>query len=201
MNDPGNQGRHRGEGRGRHGGEGCGQGLGAGQGQGKGMLREVRIMQEDTKSSQAGESTTGTNTATMRVAIPTEDGTHVAQHLGRAGRFVILEVQDGAIVSRKDAIIAAGPHHGGHGSHDDHHTTIRQALADASVVLVGGAGRRIVAELVDAGMQVEGAMALTIEESIAKFLAGERRAVESCAGHGPGHEHGAAHRHGQDHHH
>lgn len=178
---------------GRHG-QSCGRGLGRGQGEGKGLYRAVRDQGATARATEGDVPPSAAAETTMRIAVPTDDGFNVASHLGRAGRFVVVEVRGTEITGRTERTIAAGPHHhGGHGSHDDHHAQIRTALGDATVVLIGGGGRRILAELEDAGLEIAAAAAPTVDEAVQRYLSGERPAVIGCAGHGEQHRHGPHH--------
>ena len=125
----------------------------------------------------------------ITIAVPTMDGVNVSPHLGRSSAFVLVEIEQGEVKSRREATLSAGPHGGAHHDHGAHHATIRDSLEGASVVLALGAGRRIVADLELADIHVESATAPTIDASIDAFLQSKRSPVTGCGGRGHGHHH------------
>lgn len=101
----------------------------------------------------------------MKIAIPSEEGTFIAGHFGRARGFAIFEVADGRITGyqyRANDFTghALGQHHEHHhgDGHDDHayhsHNRILSALHDCETVIAGGMGRRLVDDLNAAGMKI-----------------------------------------------
>ncbi|MHB8945315.1 MAG: NifB/NifX family molybdenum-iron cluster-binding protein [Bacillota bacterium] len=108
----------------------------------------------------------------MRIAMPSEDGTHISDHFGRSPFFAIFDVDGGtarAVEVRRngevtEADLAAGDHHD-HGHHDDghghdhaehhhNHGNIVGNLADCQAVLVHGIGRPMAEALMARGIQV-----------------------------------------------
>jgi predicted Fe-Mo cluster-binding NifX family protein len=130
---------------------------------------------------------------TYRVAVPTNDGVTVSPHLGRSNAFIVAEIRGGAVVGTRSVPVAAGrgmqhrhgacdgggggfggAHRGqgagrarGHGDHQG----ILAALDGVDVVLVGGAGRRILEDLMAGGIALEAARGDSIEDALAQFAA------------------------------
>ncbi len=91
----------------------------------------------------------------MRIAIPSDDGINLAEHTGRAGGFVIYEINDNQSVRvehRTNTYTAhakgecSGEEHGAqHGHHD--HGALLGALHDCQVMIARGMGPRLVMDL------------------------------------------------------
>ena len=92
----------------------------------------------------------------MKVAAITEDGITISQHFGRAPSYLVLTIEDGAIVGRelreKLGHIQfqdehGHDHHAGQGRHgygpaaEDRHARMSEAIADCEAILCGGMGR------------------------------------------------------------
>ena len=100
-----------------------------------------------------------------RIAIATTDGISVCDHLARSTAFLILEIQDGAIVSgtfRTRPTDTCGNHAG-----------FVEMLAGANAVICGGIGQGAVDALAAQGVQplVLGSPH-SIDEAVNRFLAG-----------------------------
>jgi predicted DNA-binding protein (UPF0251 family)/predicted Fe-Mo cluster-binding NifX family protein len=121
--------------------------------------------------------------ATFRVAVPTTDGVHLSEHLGRSACFVVAEVRDFAVAGKCEVAVGGGPHrHGaecgaghGHGCGSaegagPRHASISRALSGVDVVLVGGAGRRILEDLVASGVRIEPASGDSVDAALKAFL-------------------------------
>src|SRR5271165_6453767 len=100
-----------------------------------------------------------------RIAIATTDGISVCSHLARSTSFLILEVQDGAIVSgtfRSRPTDTCGNHSG-----------FLDLLAGANAVICGGIGQGAVDSLAAHGIEplvLDGPH--SIDEAVNGFLAG-----------------------------
>jgi predicted Fe-Mo cluster-binding NifX family protein len=115
----------------------------------------------------------------MRIAVPTDDGTSIAQHFGRSAAFLIFETESDRITSR-----STKTNHAKHvqGSCDQHsagsqahsHAGILCALEGCEVVICAGMGSRA-AEALKAG----GVTKIVVttpgpaEETVSAFLAGK----------------------------
>jgi predicted Fe-Mo cluster-binding NifX family protein len=100
-----------------------------------------------------------------RIAVATTDGISVCNHLARSTAFLILEIQDGAIVSgtfRSRSTDTCGSH-----------TTFVEMLAGANAVLCGGIGQGAADMLTAHGIEplvLSGPH--SIDEAVNGFLAG-----------------------------
>lgn len=96
----------------------------------------------------------------MRIAIPSDNGTNLAAHTGKAQGFIIFDIDDGEaelVEYRTNRFTghalglhgqtqAAGQHH----SHD----SLLGALSDCQIMLAHGMGPRLVNDLASRGIQV-----------------------------------------------
>jgi len=90
----------------------------------------------------------------MRIAVASSDGKMVDQHFGKATRFLILDVNDGAIELvevRKNEPACGSPEYGGH----DDNTLARAAalIADCEAVLCSRIGIGAQEELRSQGIE------------------------------------------------
>lgn len=90
----------------------------------------------------------------MRIAIATDDGRTVSRHFGRAGHYLVLTVEDGAVVGREmrakfsphgfgaeaHSEHGAGPHGVGPAS-DARHDQMAATIADCAAMICGGMGK------------------------------------------------------------
>jgi predicted Fe-Mo cluster-binding NifX family protein len=116
----------------------------------------------------------------MRICIPThgDEGLEaaVAGHLGRAPFLTLVDTESGEV-----AVLPNAPHGEGHC-----HPTDPLEGREVQAVLCSGVGRRAVASLAGAGIQVLVTDARRVDEAIAAFRRGALRALgvnEACAGH------------------
>jgi len=113
----------------------------------------------------------------MRIAIASDDGENIAAHFGRCRSFVIFEVERNAPGSAKlipDPIPTAAHEH----AHDQHpyphdHEQILAQLAGCDVVICGGMGRRMVADLKRVGIQPVFTTETNVRRAVERFLAGQ----------------------------
>lgn len=130
----------------------------------------------------------------MRIAIPSEDQVNLGQHVGRCSGFVIVEIVDGAEVGREYRANTFTHHALGDHSHTKephHHAGVLQALADCDMLVSGGMGRGLHADLNAAGIRACLTDRSTIDDVVAAVMAGElvdmpERACQHDHGHGPG---------------
>lgn len=115
----------------------------------------------------------------MRIAIPTNDGTSISEHLGRSAAFLIYETESGQITSR--AMKTNGAHHaqeacGQHSteSKPHSHSGIVAALKGCEVVICAGMGSRAAEALKANGVtQIVVTTPGPAEEIVSAFLAGK----------------------------
>lgn len=115
----------------------------------------------------------------MRIAIPTDDGTSIAEHFGRSAAFLIFETENGHITGRSTKTNHAKHTQGscGHnsaGSKAHSHAGILVALEGCEVVICAGMGSRA-AEALKAGGVTEIVVTAPepAEETVSAFLAGK----------------------------
>ncbi len=96
----------------------------------------------------------------MRIAIPSDDGSNLAVHTGRAGGFIIYDIQEGKadkVEYRTNRYTghAMGLHGQKHGAGQQHsHNPLMDALSDCQAMLAHGMGPRLVNDLASRGIQV-----------------------------------------------
>lgn len=101
----------------------------------------------------------------MNIAIASDDGTHVARHLGRTRGFVIFTQKDGGEEQRyientftqhgrgNDHGHQHGSGSGHHGGHHHSHAGILEALRGCEIVVSGGMGMRLREDFREAKIQ------------------------------------------------
>ncbi|MCX5976961.1 MAG: NifB/NifX family molybdenum-iron cluster-binding protein [Coprothermobacterota bacterium] len=116
----------------------------------------------------------------MKIAIPTEDGTHIGDHFGRSPSFLVFSIEEGQIreKSLRQNTHAEGEHgHEGASGHSD----ILAALAGCQVVIAHGMGPRAVRDLEASGLEVRLTSTDDAEEAIQLYLQGQLpSATGSC---------------------
>ncbi|MDD5088057.1 MAG: NifB/NifX family molybdenum-iron cluster-binding protein [bacterium] len=126
----------------------------------------------------------------MRIAIPTDDNTHIAGHTGRAGAVAIFKIQNGAVTQLeiRENTFTGHHQHGhehGHGGHDDcdhgqhghgggqSHGALIEALRDCQVMIARGMGPRLVNDLESCGIQVVFTAETELQRAAEKFAQGQ----------------------------
>ena len=93
-------------------------------------------------------------TANVKIAIATDDGRTVSNHFGRAAKYAVLSVENGAVVAREmrpkfsphgagvetHVEDRTGPHGVGPAS-DTRHDQMAATIADCAAMICGGMGR------------------------------------------------------------
>jgi predicted Fe-Mo cluster-binding NifX family protein len=137
----------------------------------------------------------------MKIAVVTNDNQSISAHFGRARNYLVVTVEDGAIVAQENRDKAAcdhGHHGHGHGHHDhdhhdhhaqasnvtlsdeipvvepvkDNHHTAATLIADCEAVLSRGMGRGMHANLKQAGVRPVLTTIVSVDEALAAYLAG-----------------------------
>ncbi len=123
----------------------------------------------------------------MKIAAVTEDGTTISRHFGRAPFYLVVTVENTAIVAsdRREKLGHAhfaggesGHHtHGaeGHGfdaEAQDRHRSMAAAIADCEVLLAGGMGAGAYRSMQEAGITPIITDQQDIDSAIAAYLAG-----------------------------
>ncbi len=93
----------------------------------------------------------------VKIAVATEDGTHVSAHFGQAPFFEVFSIEQGQIVARerRDKSFHQGPHdhhHHAEGGVDSHAAGMLAAVRDCSTVVAGGMGRPAYSAIQAAGL-------------------------------------------------
>jgi predicted DNA-binding protein (UPF0251 family)/predicted Fe-Mo cluster-binding NifX family protein len=107
---------------------------------------------------QREEKTGGTRMVT-RVALPTDDGTTLCQHFGRAHYYRVVEITDGKVVSTelrdKFAHVHGEEHHGeSDASHEEVHGRMADAAHGCDTIIAGGMGMGAMNALTASGYKV-----------------------------------------------
>jgi predicted Fe-Mo cluster-binding NifX family protein len=123
----------------------------------------------------------------MKIAFVTDDGITITQHFGRAGKYLVVEVEEGEEVSRdlRDRQGHKQKHHTGvkndHVATRDHegpvahlkHVQMMAAIEDCDVVVCGGMGRGAFNSIVSLGKEVFMTNTGDINDALKGYLAGE----------------------------
>ena len=125
-------------------------------------LTVARAWDEDMNAipvqRQREEKTGGTRMVT-RVALPTDDGTTLCQHFGRAHYYRVVEITDGKVVSTelrdKFAHVHGEEHHGESDvSHEEVHGRMADAAHGCDTIIAGGMGMGAINALTASGYKV-----------------------------------------------
>jgi predicted Fe-Mo cluster-binding NifX family protein len=109
----------------------------------------------------------------LTFAIATADGVSVCDHLARSARFIILEAESGAVVSRSVRSRDA--------EQCGNHRTFMELAAGCSAVICGGVGQGAVTALAAHGVEtIVLAGKPSIEDAAAGFLAGTLATTDEC---------------------
>ena len=117
----------------------------------------------------------------MRIAIPSNDGTTITSHTGRAAGFVIYELQGDDVVRLDYRTNTYTGHALGqcdeskpHSDHHHHsHDGLLGALEDCDVMLAHGMGPRLVQDLQSRNIQVIFCDETSAENAAQKLAAGQ----------------------------
>ncbi|MHB8106582.1 MAG: NifB/NifX family molybdenum-iron cluster-binding protein [Candidatus Cryosericum sp.] len=120
---------------------------------------------------------TGGSTMVTRIALPTDDGTTLCQHFGRAHYYKVVEITDGKIVSTelrdKFAHVHGEEHHGEpEASHEDIHGRMADAAHGCDVIIAGGMGGGAMNALTASGYTVMQTDMGNLDEIVESYRAG-----------------------------
>lgn len=129
----------------------------------------------------------------MKIAFVSDDGQTISAHFGRAQYYVVVSVEDGQEVGRE---MRHKPGHG-HGQHHDHgdghvhlhepddmhehqhghghghdHSAMLAPIADCAVVVAGGMGTPMYADIERSGKQAILPRETSIEAALAQYVSG-----------------------------
>jgi predicted Fe-Mo cluster-binding NifX family protein len=123
----------------------------------------------------------------MKIAFVTDDGERISQHFGRAGKYLVIEVENGLEINRelRDKMghqhfsqeDSSHEHHGGpHGfdpASQSRHASMLSAIEDCDVVICGGMGQGAFQSITASGKKVFMVENLDINENLEKYLSGD----------------------------
>jgi predicted Fe-Mo cluster-binding NifX family protein len=100
-----------------------------------------------------------------RLAIATTDGVHVCDHLARSTSYVVMDIQDGEVLSRTARTRTSDK--------CGNHATFVDMLTGCHAVICGGIGEGAAVSLSAAGIEpLVVARPLTIEQALRAWVAG-----------------------------
>ena len=123
----------------------------------------------------------------MKIAFVTDNGVTITQHFGRAGKYLVVEIEDGKELSRdlRDKLghthfrqaEKEHSHDEGqvHNSNADHskHIQMMGAIEDCDVVVCGGMGMGAFQSITSLGKDVFMTNTSDINNALREYLAGE----------------------------
>jgi len=120
-----------------------------------------------------------------KIAFVTDDGEKITQHFGRAGKYLVIEVEEQKEVSRElrnkfghTHFSKPGHDHSqapDHGSAENHqkHIQMMDAIIDCDVVVCGGMGRGAFVSITSLGKEVFMTNTLDINTALTGYQNGE----------------------------
>ncbi len=128
----------------------------------------------------------------MKIAFVTDDGKTISSHFGRAGSYLVVEIESGKEVNR-ELREKLGHQHFSHGEdhHDQHagphgfdpasqsrHASMLEAINDCEVVVCGGMGQGAYASITAAGKKIIMVNDMDINQALDAFKKGELKSSE-----------------------
>jgi predicted Fe-Mo cluster-binding NifX family protein len=101
---------------------------------------------------------------TMKLAFPTRDDQTISAHFGKMKALIVIEVVDGAEVTRERRDMSDMPACGSEHSHKPRF--VIEMISDCDVLIAGGVGTAMLDKANEAGVEV----VLTRERTIAKAI-------------------------------
>jgi len=141
------------------------------------------------------ENRTGGISMTTRIALPTDDGTTLCQHFGRAHYYKVVEIADGKVTSSELRDKFAHVHgEENHGESDVSHEEVHGRMADAAhgcdTIIAGGMGMGAMNALTAAGYTVMQTDMSNLDDIVEAYRAGtfvNLAGEVSCHHEGEGH--------------
>ena len=113
---------------------------------------------------------------TTHIALPTEDGTTLCQHFGRARYYKVVEITDGKVVATelrdKFAHVCGDPTMDSGLTHEEIHSKLADAAHGCDTVIAGGMGQGAMDALTAAGMKVIQTDMVNLDDIVAAYTAG-----------------------------
>lgn len=135
----------------------------------------------------------------MKIAVASDNGTHVSGHVGRCKSFLIFETNGKEIIGRevrensfthhrqnKEKHNHEGHHHHHDEEHHNHgHHNLIDGLKDCEVLIFNHGGWRLIEDLKSNNITPILTDETIAEEAVKKYLSGELQNIEDnvCAGH------------------
>jgi predicted Fe-Mo cluster-binding NifX family protein len=129
----------------------------------------------------------------MKIAFVTDEGLEISRHFGRAGSYLVVEIENGTILGRELREKMSHQHFSGQESGHEHHgnqhgfdrasqskhASMLSAIEDCEVVICGGMGQGAHQSIVNSGKQVFMVEELDINMNLQKFISGELSSVDN----------------------
>ncbi|MGB9666041.1 MAG: NifB/NifX family molybdenum-iron cluster-binding protein [Candidatus Cryosericum sp.] len=144
-------------------------------------LTIARAWDENLKGTEAdatgSETSTGGTRMVNRIALPTDDGTTLCPHFGRAHYYKVVEITDGKVTASELRDKFAHMHGeegqgGAEPSHDQVHGMMSDAAHGCDTLIVGGMGPGAIDAMTAAGYTVMQTNMTNIDEIIEAFRTG-----------------------------
>lgn len=112
-----------------------------------------------------------------RIALPTDDGTTLCQHFGRAHYYKVVEIKDGEVVSTElrdkfAHVHDEEPHGESEASHEEIHGRMTDAAHGCDVIIAGGMGGGAMNALTASGYTVMQTDMSNLDEIVESYRAG-----------------------------
>ncbi len=128
----------------------------------------------------------------MKIAFVTDDGLQVSRHFGRAGKYLVVELDGGKPINRVLRDKMGHQHYYAGESGKNHsstphgldsvsqakHASMLSVIQDCDVVICGGMGQGAYQSIIDSGKEVYLVEDLDINRIIEKFIAGELKSSD-----------------------
>jgi predicted Fe-Mo cluster-binding NifX family protein len=127
----------------------------------------------------------------VKIAVISDDGISISQHLGRAPYAVVFAIEGGKVLAREERHkpghhtfaahspeLSPGERHGYDAGAEVRHDEIVQAISDCQVVIVGGMGWGIYESLKARNIEPIATGVKEIDKAVGLYLEGELPHVE-----------------------
>lgn len=123
----------------------------------------------------------------MKIAFITDDGKTISRHFGRAGHYLVVEVEDGKEISREMRDKQGHTHFAQQGEHHDHssgggsgmgaeshtkHQSMAEVISDCQTLICGGMGRGAYQSMEVLGITPVVTQEFNIEAALEAFIKG-----------------------------
>ncbi len=129
----------------------------------------------------------------MKIAFVTDDGITISGHFGRAGKYLVAQIENGKETNRELREKMGHQHFSPGEDHHDHssgqhgfdpasqtrHASMLEAIHDCEVVICGGMGQGAYASINASGKKIVMANHLNINQALDAFLKGELKSSEN----------------------